>query len=170
MELSFLVEGRPQTAGSKVAMPRKGGKPLVVESGDRKAKTAFRDDLRAAAREAIRAAARETYWPYGGPCQVVFTFMRRRPQSHYGRRSGAAYVKATAPAFPITRPDALKLARHAEDSLTSILWHDDAAIVDERLLKVWAPREGVRVMVRQLDAVTPPMPIDIGVLALPLAR
>lgn len=148
--LTFFVEGRPQSAGSKVAVPIvKGGERVatrVVESGDRKAKAAWREDLRSAARIAIQAVGGE--WPQAGPLEVEFVFYRRRPKAHFGTGRNASVLKPTADAYPIGRPDALKLARAAEDSLSAILWHDDAQIVDERLRKVWGDRDGCRVTVR----------------------
>jgi Holliday junction resolvase RusA-like endonuclease len=150
--LSFFVEGRPQTAGSKVAVPIvKGGERVatrVVESGDRKAKEAWREDLRAAARAAIQELGED--WRQDGAMVVEFTFYRRRPKSHFGTGRNVGVLKATADMFPTGRPDLLKVARAAEDALTAIVWHDDAQIVDERLRKEWAEREGCRVAVQRL--------------------
>lgn len=148
--LSFFVEGHPQTAGSKAAIanPKDPSRPIVVESGDRRAKGAWREDVREGARRAIVALDGE--WCLDGPFAVEFTFHRRRPKGHYGSGRNAGLVKASAPLHPATRPDALKLSRAVEDALTAIVWHDDAAIVDERLRKVWGVREGVAVEVRVL--------------------
>jgi Holliday junction resolvase RusA-like endonuclease len=152
--LLFTVEGRPQTAGSKVAVPiTKAGARIgtrVVESGDRAAKRSWREDVRAAAREAI---GQQAGWPLDGPCAVELLFTRRRPQSHYGKRRGASYVKDSAPSLPTTRPDLLKVARAVEDALSGITWHDDAVIVDEHLRKRWGEREGVTVTIRPLSPV-----------------
>lgn len=148
--LRFFVEGRPQTAGSKTAFTNpKTGKAIVTESGDRNAKKAWREDLREAARRAIESSGRE--WPTVAACEVEFVFHRRRPKGHFGSGRNAGVVKASAPAHPTSRPDVLKLARAAEDALTGIVWHDDAAIVDERLRKVWGDREGCTVTVRLLS-------------------
>jgi hypothetical protein len=152
-ELDFWVPGKPQTAGSKSAIPGKGpgGRPLVVDSGDRVAKRAWRADLRAKAEDSVfEVDAPAGPWPTGEPLAVVFTFVRRRAKSHYGSGANAAVLKASAPRWPTTRPDALKLARAAEDALTGILWADDAQIVDERLEKVFGDAEGCRVRVRRL--------------------
>jgi hypothetical protein len=163
--ISFFVEGKPQTAGSKVAI-RPG---VVVESGDRKAKRAWREDVRAAAREAIvqprgewcdgdcgddgiYCCGRGDSWDMTGPFSVTMTFQRRRPQAHFGTGRNSGELKATAPAFPSSRPDVLKLARATEDALTGIVWNDDAAIVMEYLEKVFDVREGVRVSVQTLDS------------------
>ena len=104
---------------------------------------------REAARRAIESSGRE--WPTVAACEVEFVFHRRRPKGHFGSGRNAGVVKASAPAHPTSRPDVLKLARAAEDALTGIVWHDDAAIVDERLRKVWGDREGCTVTVRLLS-------------------
>lgn len=162
-DLDFWVPGRPQTAGSKTAIPGKGrgGRPLIVDSGDRGAKRAWRADLRAAAEEDIFGLADGGHeWPSLAPLVVVFTFVRARPKSHFGTGKNERLLKLTAPMWPTSRPDALKLARAAEDALTGIVWADDAQIVDERLEKVWSDRaglprgsEGCRVRVRRLARV-----------------
>jgi Holliday junction resolvase RusA-like endonuclease len=145
--ISFFVEGKPQTAGSKVAI-RPG---VVVESGDRKAKQAWREDVRSAAREALEAYAVYPSWSRDGPFSVTMVFQRRRPKGHFGTGRNSGELKATAPAFPSSRPDVLKLARATEDALTGIVWNDDASIVMEYLEKVFDVREGVRVSVQTLD-------------------
>lgn len=151
--LVFFVEGRPQTAGSKTAVPITNGEgervaTRVVESGDRKAKAAWREDVREAARRAIAEAGGD--WPTSNALSVEFVFHRRRPKGHYGSGRNADVVKDSAPRHPTTRPDVLKLARAAEDALTGILWHDDSVITREELVKAWSAREGLTVAVRRL--------------------
>lgn len=145
--LAFFVAGRPQTAGSKTAI-RKGDRTLVVESGDRDAKRAWRADVRAAAAEAM---VEPELWPTSGPLRVSFEFFRRRPRGHYGTGRNDGVLKAGAALLrPVARPDVLKLARSVEDALTEIVWTDDSVIVDERLSKTWGTVEGVRVTVERL--------------------
>lgn len=150
--LEFFVEGKPQTAGSKSAIPGKGpgGRPLIVESGDRAAKRFWREDVRAGARRALEGVEG---WDMAGPFFVSFTFCRLRPKSHYGSGRNADLVKSSAPEFPVSRPDLLKQSRAVEDALTSVVWHDDAAIVDERLRKVFGPREGCWITVARVGDV-----------------
>ena len=71
---------------------------------------------------------------------MTMIFHRRRPASHY-RANGEMHR------YPVTRPDALKLARAVEDALTGIIWLDDAQIVEEHLTKRWSDEEGVHVTV-----------------------
>jgi Holliday junction resolvase RusA-like endonuclease len=57
-------------------------------------------------------------------------------------------LKPNAPKYPTTRPDALKLARAAEDALTGIIWTDDAVTVDLTIKKRYGELPGVNITVR----------------------
>lgn len=155
--IEFFVPGRPQTAGSKTAIRTNHGRTVVVESGDRAAKKASRQDLRAAAAEEIARfmEGSSRVWPLDAPMRVAFTFVRHRPKGHYGTGRNVGHLKPQyANTEPVQRPDALKLARHVEDALTGVLWNDDAQIVDEHLRKAWAGyggAEGVRVAVEAMS-------------------
>jgi Holliday junction resolvase RusA-like endonuclease len=156
--LSFFVDGKPQTAGSKVAVPiktrngRQVGMRVLESGGDaaRESKKTWRQDLRARAETAMN----EQNWQREhGPVVLEFVFHRLRPAGHYGSGRNERVLKPSAPLWPIGKPDALKLARAAEDALTGVVWADDAQVVDGRQAKVWAcrftGREGVSVTVRQ---------------------
>lgn len=163
-ELAFFVAGTPQTAGSKGGFVNpKTGKVIITESakGDAKVrKKTWRADLREAGARALEAQPEliATDWPRAPDhaLYVRFVFVRKRPSGHLGTGRNAGVVKDWAlPLRPIQRPDALKLARAAEDALTTVLWHDDAQIVSERLDKAYGdqiglgPRaEGLLVVVR----------------------
>lgn len=156
--LEFKVYGTAQTAGSKVAVPM-GARYGVQESGDRKAKGQWRADIRAAAHLALAALpdVEAAAWPADGPVRVTFTFHRERPKGHYGTGRNAGVLKASAPRWPVARPDVLKTARAVEDALTSkpgppwAVWADDARIVVELLVKVYGDVEHVHVVVEQLE-------------------
>jgi Holliday junction resolvase RusA-like endonuclease len=158
-ELVMWIPGKPQTAGSKTAIVKPGQKPRVIESGSdesRARKRTWRGDLKDAGDH-----ARGEQWGLNEPTfvalDVLFVFVRSRPSEHLraGRLSGA--VKDWAIGLrPVKRPDALKMARAAEDALTGVLWLDDSQIVSERLEKVFGddvgldPRaEGLLMVVRQ---------------------
>lgn len=131
MSVNFYVAGPVQTAGSKTAITNpKTGKAIVVESGDRQRKRSWRADLRAGAEW-----ARPEDWDLAGAMLVVFTIVRRRPATHY--RANGQLKDWARTVLPVARPDALKVARAAEDALTGILWHDDSQIVDGRQRKVF---------------------------------
>jgi hypothetical protein len=179
-ELVFWVPGKPRTAGSKSAVPittKDGGsKTVVIESGtkqSRQAKRTYRGDLRDAAARAIDAVddpraedGLARLWPTDRALEVVFVFVMRRPGAHLRTGWSAGEVKPWAlQVRPTVRPDAVKLARAAEDALTGVVWVDDSQIVDERLHKVYADQagplsvqsEGVLVSVRETRRYSGPL-------------
>jgi Holliday junction resolvase RusA-like endonuclease len=154
--LSFFVDGHPQTAGSKKALPiMKGGVRVgtrVVEDGseaNRAAKRTWRQDIQLAARQAMAAQG----WERSHEAVALeFVFYRSRPASHYGTGRNARVLKPSAPAWPIGKPDALKMARGAEDALTGVAFADDAQVVHGSQTKLWTcryeGREGVAITLR----------------------
>lgn len=139
--LRFTVFGAAEPAGSKRAFVVNGR--AVVTDANRKSK---------GWKAAVAEKAGEVYSGelLDGPLQVVFTFYRPRPASHYGTGRNADKLKPSAPAFPATRPDVLKLARGVEDALTGIVWRDDARIVTEVLRKRWGNPASVEIEVVEL--------------------
>ena len=78
------------------------------------------------------------------PVAVICTFYRPHPRTtHYGSGRNADVLKDSAPAYPISAPDASKLWRSFEDALTGVLWHDDARVVSqviaEEYVEHWEP-------------------------------
>jgi len=145
--LSMWVPGRPQTAGSKRGFvnPKTGG-VIITESASGAAKVAkksWRQDLKDEGRRQRRRA-----WmvdePVGVPLSAHFVFVRSRPsgQMRSGRHAGAVKDSALG-RRPVERPDALKLARAAEDALTGVLWLDDSQIVCEVLDKAYGDDVGL---------------------------
>jgi Holliday junction resolvase RusA-like endonuclease len=161
--LTMWVPGKSQTAGSKSAFVNpKTGKAIVTESAKgaaRVAKKTWRQDLKD---EGIRQ--RRVTWLVDEPVSVAlaaqFVFVRARAggQLRTGRHEGEVKPWAVC-RRPVERPDALKLARAAEDALTGVLWLDDSQIVDEQISKVYgddvglSPRaEGLLLIVSQAGA------------------
>jgi Holliday junction resolvase RusA-like endonuclease len=134
---SFFVPGRPQTAGSKQALVNPhSGRATVTEGGTaevRERKRSWRSLIKDVAEQACAGG----HYPTDAPMEVEFVFVLRRPQAHYGSGRNSEVLKPWAAALcgPTVRPDALKMARAAEDSLTGVVWIDDASILDERLMK-----------------------------------
>lgn len=83
---------------------------------------------------------------FDGPTEVTFIFYRQRPQGHFGTKG----IRPSAPRYPTSKPDLLKLARGAEDALTGIVYRDDAAIVIEHLEKRFGTPERVEIEIRRL--------------------
>jgi len=104
-----------------------------------------------------RAAAEQyTGGLLDGPLAVEMTFYRARPRGHFGTGRNAGSVKASAPVAPITRPDALKLARVVEDALTGVIWRDDSQIVEESLAKRYGEPERCEIDVYRMGTVAAP--------------
>lgn len=151
--ITFTVYGEARPAGSKRAFvnPRTG-KAILTDASGAKGK-----DWRRAVADAAAEASRGEL--LDGPLEVTFRFYRVRPRSHYRTGRNSHLLRDSAPEFPTTRPDALKLARAAEDSMTGVLYRDDSQIVNEYLFKRYGEtaRLEVRVAVisdeRQLQAV-----------------
>jgi Holliday junction resolvase RusA-like endonuclease len=80
-----------------------------------------------------------------GPLAMTLRFVVRRPKGHYGKRG----LLPSAPPFPTTKPDLLKLARGVEDALSGVVYGDDAQIVRELLIKEYG-EERVEIIVREI--------------------
>jgi Holliday junction resolvase RusA-like endonuclease len=139
--LSFTVHGTPAPAGSKKAVPmgRGPGARWGVIDANPKAK-GWKTLVAQAAGEAMAGRAL-----FQGPLELTLRFYVRRPKGHHGKNG----LLASAPAYPVVKPDALKLARGVEDALSGVVYRDDAQIVNEVLAKRYGP-ERVEIEVREL--------------------
>jgi Holliday junction resolvase RusA-like endonuclease len=140
-QLTFTVYGKPAPAGSKRFVPaggKRGGRPLVID--DSKRSRPWKQDVAAIAGEAM--GGRELL---AGPLGLELVFYVARPKGHYGARG----LRPSAPAWPIVKPDVLKLARAVEDALTGQVWRDDAQVVRELLMKRYGEPERVEVWVAE---------------------
>lgn len=139
----FTVYGHAAPAGSKRVLPaggRRGGRPIVVD--DSRRSRPWKQEVAAEAAGAMEGGELMT-----GPLGLELAFYLRRPAGHFGARG----VRPSAPAWPIVRPDLLKLARAIEDALSGIVYRDDAQIVHELIVKRYGDPERVDVTVKQLD-------------------
>lgn len=127
--IAFTVIGKAQPAGSKRGFRHPGtGRVLVVDAN--KNSKPWQSVVAAAGHDAMDGRRL-----LDGPLHVRIVFFTPRPQGHYGSGRNRAVLRASAPLFPTTRPDVLKLARGVEDALTGVCWRDDSLIVIERLEK-----------------------------------
>lgn len=141
--IRFTVVGQAKPGGSKKAFVHpKTGRAIIVEDSANKP---WRAVVAAAGLEAVPQDSVPLF--PSEALYVQFEFVRPRPRGHYGARG----LKASAPAYPTTRPDVLKLARAAEDALTGIVWRDDSQIVHEALLKTFGEPERLEVLVRPMS-------------------
>ena len=85
-----------------------------------------------------------------GPLFVRAVFYQERPGAHFGTGRNAELIKQSAPAFPMTRPDVLKMMRGVEDALTSVVYIDDSRIVDEVLSKRYGSPARVEISIGTL--------------------
>lgn len=130
--VKIMVPGLPAPGGSKRAFAhRKTGKIIVTDDSGKRG----RDWRSCVADHAVVAMAGRD--PLTGPLKVTFAFNLPRPRGHYGTGRNAGNVKASAPSWPTTKPDATKLVRSAEDACTGIVWRDDAQIVKQVVYKVF---------------------------------
>lgn len=134
--LAFTVHGTPMPAGSKRAFFR-GGRAIVVDAN--KKTRPWKDQVAQIGGEAM--AGRELM---RGPIWLILRFYVRRPKGHL-RKDGS--LLPSAPRFPTTKPDVLKLARGVEDALSGVCYGDDAQIVCEELYKEYGP-ERVEIEIR----------------------
>jgi Holliday junction resolvase RusA-like endonuclease len=131
--LAFTVLGETKTAGSKRAfLHPKTGRPIITDANP-KTKAWQQEVALSAMHEFTRGDGDRR--PLTGPLAVEMTFYKPRPAGHYGSGRNSDTLRASAPVFPATRPDALKLARAVEDALTGLVYRDDAQIVTELLYK-----------------------------------
>lgn len=144
--ISFFVPGLPKTAGSKRAFFRPGMRfPVVVDAC--KESRNWKSDVKQFAQA---VAPIDGLWV--DALEVTMIFNLPRPRGHFGIGKNAAKLKDSSPRYHTGRPDVLKMARAVEDALTGVIWKDDAQIVMEHLLKVYADLPGVTVSIEKKTA------------------
>jgi Holliday junction resolvase RusA-like endonuclease len=136
-DFDLWVHGTPQPAGSK----RHVGGGRIIDSNPKAGR--WKDVVAQAAGEARAGAPLMR-----GPIEVRFTFFRARPKAHFTTRGE---LRGSAPEWPTTKPDVLKLARGVEDALTGVVYADDALIVRELLEKHYGETECVHIEIRELN-------------------
>ena len=156
-DLSFQVVGQAKTAGSKdphLHTDADGTVKLWVSDNSGDAGKAWRNTIGYAANAAMRGRER-----FEGPLYVEFTIVRKRGPGHFGQGRNAGKLLPSAPRYPATKPDAVKLARALEDALTGIVWGDDSRNCTVHVEKVFAePGEptGAQVRIWELPATVGP--------------
>lgn len=139
----FYVADTPKPGGSKKGFTNpKTGRVVIVD--DCAGNKGWRLSVQVAAKQA-----------YDGPLlvdalKVLFTFFVQHPKGHYGTGKNASTLKASAPRYPTTKPDVLKLARSTEDALTGVIWMDDSSTVNLELRKRYCEpgqRPGVQILI-----------------------
>lgn len=141
---SIWVPGTPVEQGSKTSGLRKDGSPYMRDSNSKKL-----DPWRKQVAEIAKAARGETIT---GPVEVNMIFAKERPKAHYGTGRNANVLKASAPRYPLTKPDIDKLQRSILDALTIAgCFTDDSYVVSTTATKIYSERggAGARITIRE---------------------
>lgn len=123
--IEFDVRGTPAPKGSNRAMVR-GGRAVFVPGGSAVNAVKLKSwdvAVRDAAHESIGERDEPVF--VSVPLAVAIVFKLARPGGHWGTKG----LKPSAPAHPCKKPDADKLARATIDSLSGLVFDDDARIV-----------------------------------------
>lgn len=125
---SFTVFGTAAPQGSK----RHLGNGVMVESSSRL--RPWRNDVRCAAIDNKPAG-----WDMARSMALDLIFWFPRPASHYGTKNGISYLKANAPAEPVSARvgDIDKLSRAVLDALTGVAYLDDRQVVQLKARKAY---------------------------------
>lgn len=141
--IRLVVMGAASPAGSKRAfVNKKTGKAQVVDAN--KNSRPWKSIV------AAEGAARYGGALLRGPLEVDIVFYRKRPKGHFGSGRNSDQIKESAPRYPTSKPDVLKLGRGVEDALTGIIWADDSQIVKEHLYKEYGEPERCEILIRPL--------------------
>lgn len=146
MEVSFVVHGKPATAGSKTVFSyQRDGQTHV---GVRPANQRQKPFMAAVAAQAAEVA-RGIFWQTE-PLWLEVGILRMRPASHHRTGKNAHLLRAGAPDLPTGKPDSLKIVRAIEDALAGVLYRDDSQICRHTITKKWTTH-GDRVWIRITD-------------------
>lgn len=134
----FVAYGNARPQGSKVAfVGREGGAVMKEDAGD------VYDWRRTVGWSVVQQIPGHARHPLiEGPCRLDLTIYRPRPKTSRRR-------------FPWTKPDTSKQLRAVEDALTSLLYVDDALIVDTRVRKLFGEPARAEVVVTELLEIAP---------------
>lgn len=136
--ITIVCYGKPQPQGSSRAFMPKGWTRPVITSANKGLKS-FRQELSSAALEArAKIGADDIIFGKHEAVEVTFAFFFQRPPSAPKSR-----------VFPTTKPDADKLCRSVNDSLTGIIFHDDSQVVKMSAHKFYGSPERVELTVRE---------------------
>ena len=139
MKITFTVYGKPEPQGSTRAFMPKGWKRSIITTDNAKLKP-WRQELVHTAIAAVQSSSLP--FPKGVAVHLVLRFYLDKPASVPKRRL-----------YPTVKPDASKLLRAVEDSLTGTVWHDDAQVVSTHVEKHYGAPQRVEIEVWSIDEV-----------------
>ena len=145
--IRLVVRGKPVTQGSHVAiLPKHATKPIVVEGGNREARQRHRDWRNAVASEARRwMSEHERTTLIRSPLVVRMTFSMSLAASKPKHTRWWPTGKGSG--------DVDKLARAILDSMTGVLFEDDAQVVGLVVAKDHGDPPGVTIEVEAAPTV-----------------
>ena len=145
--IHFVVHGEPKPAGSKRAFSKKtkSGRTITSVVHDNPTTPNWMGLVGQVARQHYDGELLK------GPIALTLFFYRPRPKNHYGTGRNSGKRKTSAPAFPTTIPDTIKLARAVEDALSGVIWKNDSQKVDLHLNKRYGKSYYVDVTVEVLE-------------------
>jgi Holliday junction resolvase RusA-like endonuclease len=141
----FVVPGVAQPRGSKTIGRKCDGSSFIRDDNPESKRW-----MSTVSKAAKAAMSEHNKRPTGKPVLLMLTVYRTRPKGHFGTGRNASQVKASAPAYPATKPDTTKLVRGIEDALNEIVWTDDAIVVEQRTSKRWGAVPRVEIAVYEL--------------------
>lgn len=86
-----------------------------------------------------------------GPLRARILFVLPRPKSHFGTGKRADVLKLSAPVYPSVTPDLDKCCRAIFDSLTGVVFRDDAQVASLVAEKRYGAPARVEVTVEPLE-------------------
>ncbi len=153
--IEFTVYGEQRPQGSKIpqVIYRKDGTPVIGKNGrvlsvvrnDNPHLESWRNQVASAAHEAAAGVF------FRGPVQMTVCFTLVRPKSHYGTGKNSGKLKASAPKFPIVKPDSTKLLRAIEDAMSNVVWGDDSQVVRHDVSKAYGTEFITKVVVEEIN-------------------
>ena len=119
----FIIQGNPRGQGRPRACKR-GRHASVYEARE---DTMYKENLAAQV-----VAQGPSYITMDQPVEIEVMFYLSRPAYHFGAKGlKPRYENAR----PLGKPDVDNMVKAVKDSLTGIVWHDDAQIV-----RIWAEK------------------------------
>lgn len=140
--LTFSVQGRPQTQGSKIVREINGVHIPVEDNPDL---SPWRRAVAVAAKTAWRKRYRRKIDSLlDRPLIMRTVFYLKRNKSDFSTAEGkACELRPSARPFPDVKPDLFKMQRAVEDALTDVIYVDDSRIVKIITEKMHGNPEGV---------------------------
>jgi Holliday junction resolvase RusA-like endonuclease len=138
----FELEVEPRGWERPGAMIRKGREGTYIHWYIRAEEETYREAIAWAAKAAMRGRQ-----PTSEPVALIVHAFLSIPVSWHWKKKQAARSGAL---LPTGKPDFDNIGKVAADALKTIVWNDDAAVVDGRVIKRYSDKPALRVEVREM--------------------